>query len=355
MATIALVAAGVIYAAVFGEAFLRLFGSRYLGEPGRSYIRPPYHYSKALGAPFRTNGWGLRGRDFREGALRIVTLGGSATESAEVPEEESWPYRLEVELNALGGGRPGQVANAGMAGTASAHYLAHLNELAGPVGIDVAVIFTGINDADRLARYGSILSVEQVGDSRYAEALFQAFSRPDPVRLGELDSSPPVLRSRLALFLKGFGVKTVGQPLRNRLEDFVPGQSLREKRARLRASAEYPVILSRAADDYERNILLMIEAARKFGVTPLFVTMPVWSEKEDPELPVLNARLVEVCAREEAPFVDLASIKLPEGESWFGPVGHHLGKDGAARMGKILAAAVARLVAQETPEPSSPW
>ena len=74
-----------------------------MGEPGRSYLRSPYVYSRVTGAPFSTNGWGLRGEDFRDGVARVVAFGGSATEAGELPWAQSWPGRLEVHLNEIPG------------------------------------------------------------------------------------------------------------------------------------------------------------------------------------------------------------------------------------------------------------
>lgn len=347
--TLLLLLAGLLYALGFAEGYLRVFGSRYIGVEGRSCIHPPYDFKKLYGAPFQTNGWGLRGRDFEQGVLRVVTFGGSATEAAELTEEDSWSGRLETDFNAIAGTRLGQVVNAGMSGAASAHYLAHLRELSGPLGIDVAVIYTGINDADRLARYGKILEVSRVGDASYAEAFFQAFSRPDPTRFASMPVSPLMQHARLALFLKSFVIKSVSQPFRNRFEDLVPGRSLEDKRVKLRASAAYPEILRQAGMDYAHNILLMIEVARDFKVTPLFVTMPLLSEEADPELPVLNAALLKVCRRERVPYVDLAARPPPAGESWFGHAGRHLGKAGSARAGRILAEKLADLLYGDDP------
>ncbi len=170
--TSAIAVLALLYATLFAEAYLRLFGSRRFGDRGRSYVHRPWLTRVLQGVPFRTNGWGLRGDDFTPRVLRIVAFGGSATESADLPEEATWPARIERHLNDRFSARLGQVANAGSAGLASAHYVAHVEELGRTMGLDVALIYTGFNDADRLARYRRILSVDRIGDRSYREAVF---------------------------------------------------------------------------------------------------------------------------------------------------------------------------------------
>ena len=254
----------LLYALLFAEAYLHVFGSRIFGDHGRSYVHRPWQDRWVLGVPFRTNGWGLRGEPFTGGALRIVAFGGSATESMEAPERESWPGRVARHLNARYGARVAQVANAGSAGLASAHYVAHVGELSRPIALDVAILYTGLNDTDRLARYGKIQRVERIGDQIYRDAFLQAFIAPDPIRLTALGDSI-LERSYLSLFVHGFVEKSFVQPLRNRLEDLVPGWRLRDKRARLRASPEFGAVLARARVDYAHNLSLMLDACAPRG------------------------------------------------------------------------------------------
>jgi lysophospholipase L1-like esterase len=332
----------LLYALAFGEVYLRLFGSRLFGDRGRSYLRQPYQYTPVHKVPFRTNGLGLRGEDFRKGVLRVVAFGGSATESGDVPEAESWPARLEAHLNARAPFF--QVVNAGVSGLASAHYLAHLEELSAPLGIDVAIIYTGTNDADRLARYKRIIRVEQIDDPTYGEAFLQAFHRPDPARLEETLSGHFLKRSRLLLFLRDFAVKSFIQPGLRRLEDLLPGQTLAEKRIRLRALPEYESILSRARKDYTHNLTLMIEVSRRHRVTPIFATTPLASGDPDSELQVLNQALVSLCRKRGAALVDLASEKPPQASGWHRRSSHHFTRKSADRAGALIADEIFQLL-----------
>lgn len=342
--TLLLLLFGLVYVLAFGEGYLRVFGSRHFGRPGHSYVRPPYSYDEVLGAPFRTNGLGLRGEDYAADALRIMVLGGSATECAEVPEEETWPVRMEAYLAARHGLSSAQVANAGKAGLASGHYVAHLRELAGPARIDAAVIYTGTNDADRLARYGRIQRIERLDDATYGRSFLQAFSQPDPIRLRETGGDPLSRHLLLPHFLKSFVVKNFVQPIRNRLEDLIPGRKLNDKRRRLRESPDYARVLEKAREDYAHNLSLMLGIARAEGVTPLFVTMPLMAEAPDSELAALNSALVGWCAREGIACLDLAAVPPPESGRWYPPGSHHFTTEGADRAGKLIADALAPLI-----------
>lgn len=339
---IAIALLALLYALLFAEAYLRVFGSRIFGDRGRSYVHRPWQNRVVLGVPFRTNGWGLRGAPFTARALRIVAFGGSATESAELPEEESWPARVERHLNDRAGARIGQVANAGSAGLSSAHYLAHLVELSGPINLDVAVVYSGTNDADRLARYGRILRVDRMGDRAYREAFFQAFIAPDPERLAVGPDVPILERSYFFLFLRGFVVKSVVQPTRNRLEDRLPGRSLSDKRKRLRASPGFAAVLRRAQEDYTQNLRLMLDVARARGVTPVFVSMPTWGDTE-PELAALNRALEAFCREAGAPLVDLAAEPPPPG-GWYRPASHHFTGEAADAVGARIARVIGDLL-----------
>jgi len=329
----------LLYALLFAEAYLRVFGSRLFGDHGRSYVHRPWQDRLVRGVPFRTNGWGVRGEPFTARSLRIVAFGGSATESAEVPEAESWPARVEWHLNGRFGARAGQVANAGSAGLSSPHYVAHVEELARPIGLDVAILYTGLNDTDRLARYGRILRVERIGDRSYREVFLQAFTAPDPVRLTDI-GNPILERSYLVLFVRSFFEKSFVQPLRNRLEDLVPGWHLRDKRARLRASPVFGAVLARAKEDYTHNLTLMFDAARAAGVTPIFMSAPRMSG--EPELMALNQALVSFCRERGAPLIDLAAEAPPAG-GWYG-LGHHFTRQAADATGAEIAAAIADLL-----------
>ncbi len=337
---IAIALLALLYALLFAEAYLRVFGSRIFGDRGRSYVHRPWQNRVVLGVPFRTNGWGLRGAPFTARALRIVAFGGSATESAELPEEESWPARVERHLNDRAGARLGQVANAGSAGLSSAHYVAHVGELSGPIPLDVAILYTGINDADRLARYGRTQRVERIGDETYREAFLQAFTAPDPVRLTALGDS--ILgRAYLPLFVRSFVEKSFVQPLRNRLEDVVPGWRLRDKRARLRASPEFGAVLDRAREDYAHNVSLMLEAARATGVTPIFVSAPPIAG--EPELAALDGALADFCRDRGAILVDLSSEAPPPG-GWYERGTHHFTREAADAVGARIARVIADLL-----------
>ncbi len=335
---------GFLYVAGFGEVYLRIFGSRHFGRPGHSYLRPPYAYDEIRGAPFRTNGLGLRGEDYEGRALRIMAFGGSATESAEVPEEESWPARVEQRLNAHYGTRIGQVTNAGKAGLASSHYLAHLKELIDPSELDIGIIYTGTNDADRIARYGKIQRIERIDDPSYGLVFFQAFSQPDPHRLLQTAGDPPSRHLLLTHFLRSFVVKSFVQPMRRRLEDLIPGQKLSDKRQRLRESPEYESVIKRANDDYEHNLSLMLAVMRAHRVTPLFVSMPLYTENPVDELAALNETLMTWCRREKIPCVDLASMAPPEGGPWYQYARRHFTREGADRAGRLIADTLVELL-----------
>jgi len=149
---------------------------------------------------------------------------------------------------------------------------------------------------------------------------------------------------RTAMFFRSFIVKSIIQPIRVRLEDIRPGQSLHQKRLRLRASPEYARILSRGTDDYTHNLSLMIETSRRKNVTPLFVTMPLSEQDPDGELAVLNEALVSLCLREEVPLVDLPLTPPPNGGKWYEPGTHHFTLASAEHAASVIAGAIDTLL-----------
>lgn len=123
-------------------------------------VWPPYLKHKNIPAPgvfhgisgesrFETNAYGIRGPDFaadRGKEYRILFLGGSATESFYLDQDETWPALIAKNLTATADGRSVWVGNIGRSGHNIRDHLVEMRVLVPKLPVDALVFMVGVND-----------------------------------------------------------------------------------------------------------------------------------------------------------------------------------------------------------------
>lgn len=107
--------------------------------------------------PVTINASGFRGEDFPTskdaGVIRIVTLGASSTFGYYGRDDETYPHKLELELNRRHPAGPRyEVLNLGIPHATSAHITALFQAEGLPLQPDIVTFYEGVNDAASSAR-----------------------------------------------------------------------------------------------------------------------------------------------------------------------------------------------------------
>ncbi len=99
---------------------------------------------------FSINRYGLRGpsMDLKKADIKILTIGGSATECLYVTDKLSWPWLLQDKLTEKTGKKI-FVGNAGKSGQFTLHHIYMLQEYKYAPQFDWVILLAGINDAGR--------------------------------------------------------------------------------------------------------------------------------------------------------------------------------------------------------------
>ena len=93
------------------------------------------------------NELGLRGPALPPGRVyRIIAVGGSTTESADLDDGQSWPQLVMDNLNRQQHSTPVWVANAGVSGHTTVHHLEMLRQLPALRQADALLFLIGVND-----------------------------------------------------------------------------------------------------------------------------------------------------------------------------------------------------------------
>ena len=156
VATATLIAVVLILGSI--EAGARLYVYLAHGVAGKTYGL--WRYDEVLGAQHRenaynthtqTNDHGFRNRrdvidPKPEGAIRVITYGGSTTFCYNLDDDEAWPARLEQALRANTGNESHQVLNAGAIMWSIGHAYARAQKDIPALKPDYVVIYSGINE-----------------------------------------------------------------------------------------------------------------------------------------------------------------------------------------------------------------
>lgn len=155
MAKPLLVFLGICIALAIGEvavrAKLQYFNRAVLKYPPGKY---EFDYTRwhILGVSpkvtFTVNAMGLRGPMPPQGGnvYKVITIGGSTTESMSQSDDQEWPHLLMVELNQRQKGLPVWVGNAGVSGLTTVDHASCLRQLPVLHQADMLIFLIGVND-----------------------------------------------------------------------------------------------------------------------------------------------------------------------------------------------------------------
>lgn len=166
------------------EAGLRVFGPSqdyFVLVPGTEWtiaVAPDVIRGIEGISRYRVNSFGIRGRNFGpDGSeYRILAVGGSTTECAQLDETEVWTSLLERALESASDGRRVWVGNVGRSGMTTREHVLHLEHLLPQYPrIDVVLSLVGANDMLSALRQGSRYQPSKPDLSR-AFVLFPGYS-----------------------------------------------------------------------------------------------------------------------------------------------------------------------------------
>lgn len=286
---LALLALGLLVPLLLLEAVLRLFGPILPGSYNTgSFLTPhpvygrfhvPNFHGFVKTSEFTTRldigAKGLRGleREYAKpsGTRRILVLGDSFTEAAQVSEQESTVARLEAALNARGGSTRYEVLNAGVGGWGTGQELVYLREEGVQYQPDVVVVMLYLgNDI-----YDNSWVLQ--GRPRNPREPYFVFGNdgsfePMPFRSRRPEEVNPIvqkLRDTTLLwnvFESGVLVK---------LEESEDDAELRANRFNLNKMIVHAVKSSDRQDDAWRTTLTLLQRVRQLGDERGFKTMVV--------------------------------------------------------------------------------
>ena len=270
------------------------------------------------------NRLGLRGPeiDIERARLRILAVGGSATECLYVTDDKTWPWRLQDRLSESLG-TPVFVGNAGRDGHFSLHHEYLLRHYPLADRFEWVIVLAGINDLGRLLR------------NDYQERSYRV---PEETLLG--GTNLPYYRG--SVLYRMLAVRFQGDAVVQDPEGrWIAQQREIRRRALSRgAVSEPPEGLAEALANYRQNLRKIIAVCRSRQQKVLMLTQPTLYGKNMPEdlrkilwahvneqtvytedtLALLtdayNRAMLEVCASEGVDCIDLAS-RLPRDTTVF--------------------------------------
>jgi hypothetical protein len=238
---------------------------------------------------FRVNDAGIRGRHFGpDGAeYRILAVGGSTTECAQLDDSEVWTSLLESGLRQTADGRSTWVGNVGRSGATARDHVLHLKYLLPQYPrIDAVLVMAGANDLlsalQRGWHYQSPVPVtEPAGET---EAIHRAFSVLPPgraIRTANDDGAPVRWYRETALWQLARRVKMRLHARRTyHLAQVGLLVRARQQRHDARSLIDSLPALDGPLADYRRNLNAMVDIAQSRGVRLVLVTQPsVWRRK----------------------------------------------------------------------------
>lgn len=319
---------------------------------------------------FLINAYGLRGSSPSPGHdFRILCVGGSTTECMILDEKHTWPELLGGMLSTMPGERRSiWVGNAGKSGCNSRHNLLHVEKLLDQIpGIDMVILLLGVNDLGfRLAADASYAPWNQDRRDTDIQVLEKAFDVFPPPGREETETSLfalQTLRHKIARMVDAFNPPP---QLQAQVQDDAGRSYNHWRRSRQRAVKAGRIRttlpdLDSSLREYERNIRLIIAAARNRRVDCVFLTQPVlWREDLPPDMESLlwmggvgnfrfekkceyystealkdgmdlyNQKLREVCKAESVTCIDLAGVIEKDMSLFYD--GCHFNQRGAARV-----------------------
>ena len=259
--------------------------------PELPYVMRPRIRTQLGGIEIRTNALGLRGPDVPRRdpqAMRVLVLGDSVVFGQGVPEHETFPARLAVELAARG--IRAEAINAGVQGYDTAAEAALLAYIGPEIAPDIVLTGMSLNDYERPPRYHPI----------------GVLARQE----GGADEESWLARSELVLLLRWVWDGLRGKLWHQRL------QRLAEVRSRSGAAMDAAVAAaharfyarpdSRALERVREGVGRLREESRRLGARLLIAVFPeAWQLAEPAGSRQPQDRLLEICRAVEVHCIDL--------------------------------------------------
>jgi hypothetical protein len=235
-------------------------------------------------AHIQVNSEGIIGPEWganRDKEYRILTLGGSTTECIMLDQSMHWGALVGKGLGKTVDGRAVWAGNVGRSGFNSRDHLGFMQLVVGQYDIDAVLLLAGANDFMARLIQGSTYDPHFVEDQvRYRTWLHQRFVQV-PITS---ESEGPFYR-RTAVFQLAKQMKAAYINRRNVGMDN-SGAWLGPAREHRRIATlvdELPP-LEAALDEYERNLTMMVEEARRRSVSLILLTQPTfWKQAMAPE------------------------------------------------------------------------
>jgi lysophospholipase L1-like esterase len=296
---------------------------------------------------YRVNSFGIRGRTFGPDAseFRILAVGGSTTECAQLDETEVWTSLLEQALRPMPDGRRPWVGNVGRSGLTTREHLLQLERLLPQYPrIDAVLAMVGAND---------MLSALKQGPR------YRPFG-PDLSRAFLLLPGKSALRQAVLRVKLSWNARRAFGP-----EDAATLERARRARREARSWIDALPDLKAPLADYRRNLSAMADVAAAGNVRLVLATQPSrWRERmsdrdsrelwfgwvgEDwPEaeayfttgaleraMSAYNQALREVCRERGLDCVDAAAMVAPDAAFFYDDL--HFTEAGSRRLAEVLA------------------
>ena len=297
---------------------------------------------------FSTNRWGMRGSQPPSGtawdnATTIVAVGGSTTQCFFLDDARTWPAVLERELRSAG--YDVWVGNGGEAGHSTRGHIRIVDEAVAHIRPDYVLFLVGVNDLS-LSLRPTWRWDEEMSDALLGRARSDGLNWIlDHSRLAyHLSLLKQIHFDGTMVRAADFSVPLPSEPVTG--EEFVLPDDVDSVLGSLSA--------------FRDNVVYLIEAVRRFGSEPVFLTQPLLIE-DSPRWSSVRARsfwmkqqrfaldgasyarlldrfnqvLIDVCARHGATCFDLAGIVPHSTDYYYDMV--HFNDAGARLVGEQLA------------------
>lgn len=316
---------------------------------------------------FTGNSVGIRGPELpelndRDQVYKIVTVGGSTTESLYLDDSEEWPHLIMKSLNAAQETNPVWVGNAGQSGRNAVDHLELMRTLPILDEADLLIFLLGLNDLqptlafegettqavleDNAAKFGR----QVLKGGGYPRPVFPVFKRLDLFERTKTSSAAAMASLGSSLVLGRVGVG--------------PGSYI-DLRRQMRASAPTVSLpdLQLGMEEYRLRIEDIVQECESKGIRCLYLTQPsMWrSDLDEDEKKLLwfgwvgrefdpigyvtardagaamdsyNQELLNICERGGLECLDLAAAVPKDVSSFYDDV--HFNEEGARTVSSFL-------------------
>jgi lysophospholipase L1-like esterase len=257
-----------------------------LPEANHWFVWPPRLHARFEIAPdllpgagrevrLQVNSLGFRGSEIpRDAARRVLALGGSTTECLYLDQDKTWPALLEKTLNERDADHPTWIGNAGRSGCTLRENVVQLEELVRAIpNLDVVLVLPGINDLSKRLAQGDAYDPDLSSSESGREAVMRRAFGVHPL---EVDAELPIYERT--------GLWRFASAIRRRFESGDPNrfgagaEQYRAWRDHRRSATRWIGVLpdlTKALDEYRRNLEELVDIAQRAHVRILLATQPI--------------------------------------------------------------------------------